>query len=446
MHNRSALHILPLPLRFDTFGGRRLSDHPSPVMPTSTPAPFAGVVLMLLFASCQSPDSGEDMSAGNEPSLQARADSLTHASLLVDGHIDLPYRLRDFYEPPADSTMGGDFDYPRAQAGGLDAPFMSIYIPTELQDTPDAAEERANSLIDLVENVATEHPDHFTLVTSPDEVRQVAETEALALPMGMENGAGLGGDLDNVKHFYDRGIRYITLTHGTHNRLGDSSYDDAEPRWNGLSPFGQKVVTEMNRLGIMVDVSHVTDPTALDAMDRSEAPVIASHSSCRHFTPGWERNVSNELIREIAGTGGVVMITFGSSFLQNKYREQDAPIRAEMQAHIDSMGWDDDSREAIVYEQETRANNPIGTVEDVADHIDHAVDLVGVEHVGLGSDFDGVFALPKGLQDASGYPNLVAELLRRDYTEDEIAQILGENLLRVWSEVEATAERLQDDA
>jgi len=399
-------------------------------------------VLMILFAGCQSPDSGP--ASTDDRSVQARADSLVQAHLLVDGHIDLPYRLRDFYENPADSTVGGDLDYPRARAGGLDAPFMSIYIPTELQDTPGAAEDRANSLIDLVEDLAAEHPDAFTLATSPEDVRQIAETEALAFPMGMENGAGLGGDLDNVEHFYERGIRYITLTHGTHNRIGDSSYDDAEPRWNGLSPFGEKVVAEMNRLGIMVDVSHVTDPTAMDAIEQSEAPVIASHSSCRHFTPGWERNVSDELIQRIADTGGVVMITFGSSFLKNEYRDQDDPIRETMQAHIDSMGWDDDSREAVAYEQETRKNNPLGTVEDVADHIDHAVDRVGVEHVGLGSDFDGVFALPKGLQDASGYPNLVAELLRRDYTEDEIAQILGENVLRVWSEVEATANRLQN--
>jgi len=402
------------------------------------------ILLVILVAGCQPTDSDRDTTA-RDMDIRTRADSLTQASLLVDGHIDLPYRLRDFYENPADSTVGGDFDYPRARAGGLDAPFMSIYIPTELQDTPEAAEERANALIDLVEKIATDHPGHFTLATSPDEVRQIANTDALALPMGLENGAGLGGDLDNVEHFYDRGIRYITLTHGTHNRIGDSSYDDAEPRWNGLSPFGEKVVAEMNRLGIMVDVSHVTDPTAVDAIEQSEAPVIASHSSCRHFTPGWERNVSDDLIQGIAKTGGVVMITFGSSFLRNEYRDQDAPIREKMNAHIDSMGWAEDSREAVVYEQKTRKENPIGTVEDVADHIDHVVDLVGVEHVGLGSDFDGVFALPEGLQDASGYPNLVAELLRRGYTEDEIARLLGENILRVWSEVEATAERLQEE-
>ena len=374
-------------------------------------------------------------------SIEARADRLAQASLLVDGHIDLPYRLHAFYENPADSTVGGDFDYPRARAGGLDAPFMSIYIPTRLQSTPAAATNRADALIDLVETIATDHPTEFALATSPDEVRQIAETEALALPLGMENGAGLGGELDNVQHFYERGIRYITLTHGTHNRLGDSSYDDAEPRWGGLSPFGQDVVAEMNRLGIMVDLSHVTDATALDAIEQSDAPVIASHSSCRHFTPGWERNVSDEIIEGIADTGGVVMITFGSSFLRTEYRDQDDPVREAMNAHIDSMGWAEDSREAVVYEQQTRREHPIGTVQDVADHIDHAVDLVGTEHVGLGSDFDGVFALPEGLQDASGYPALVTELLRRGYSDSEVEQILGANLLRVWTEVEATAER-----
>lgn len=395
---------------------------------------LAGVFL-LLPVGCQS----AELDPRPDTSLQAHADSLVHNSILVDGHVDLPYRLNDFYENPADSTVGGDFDYPRARAGGVNAPFMSIYIPTHLQATPDAAQRRADALINLVERIADEHPNEFTIATSPEEVRKIAGTDALALPMGMENGAGLAGDLENVQHFYDRGIRYITLTHGTHNKIGDSSYDDSAPRWNGLSPFGEKVVAEMNRLGIMVDVSHVTDSTAVDVLAQTRAPVIASHSSCRHFTPGWERNVSDELIEDIADAGGVVMITFGSSFLRTEYQEQDDPIRAKMNAHIDSMGWAEDSREAVTYEQQTRKKNPIGTVEDVADHIDHVVDLVGVEHVGLGSDFDGVFALPKGLQDPSGYPNLVAELLRRDYTNEEIQNILGENVLRVWEQVEDVA-------
>ncbi len=411
------------------------------------------ILAALLLLGCQSPDpdasssnNSNDDASETEMSVQTHADSLVQNALLVDGHIDLPYRLNDFSENPADTTVGGDFDYPKARAGGLDAPFMSIYIPTELQGTPGAAKKRADELITLVERIVEDHPEHFTLAPSPDAVREIANTDAVALPMGMENGAGIEDDLDNLQHFYDRGIRYITLTHGEHNPIGDSSYDDTEPRWNGLSPFGEKVVAEMNRLGIMVDVSHVTDPTATDVLDQTEAPVIASHSSCRHFTPGWERNVSDELIAGIAETGGVVMITFGSSFLRDEYRDRDDPIREKMNTHIDSMGWGENSRAAVTYEEKIRKENPIGTVADVADHIDHAVDLVGVDHVGLGSDFDGVFALPEGLQDASGYPALVAELLRRGYTDEEIEKILGENTLRVWDEVEATAQRLQHDS
>lgn len=403
--------------------------------------PLTLLLFSLLLVGCQSPPS-----ENGAQDVDTRAENLAQRSIIVDGHIDLPNRLRQFPENPADSTLGGDLDYPLAQAGGLNAPFMSIYIPTELQDEPGASKKRADALIDIVEGVARDHQDKFALATSPDDVRQIAQTNRVALPMGMENGSGLEDNLDNVRHFYERGIRYITLTHGEHNKIGDSSYDDSDPRWNGLSPFGEKVVTEMNRLGIMVDVSHVTDSTAFDAIAQSKAPVIASHSSCRHFTPGWERNASDEVIRGIADSGGVIMITFGSSFLRSDYQDRDDPIREEVEAHIDSMRWSEDSREAVAYEEQMRDQHPIGTVSDVADHIDHAVELVGVDHVGLGSDFDGVFALPEGLQDASGYPNLVAELLRREYSENEIQKILGGNILRVWEEVEQVASPLEEPA
>jgi membrane dipeptidase len=399
---------------------------------------FAGVLLgfalfgALLFGS---------MTAFAQPTdtLQARAERLAQEHLLVDGHIDVPYRLRTYMEDVADSTVGGDFDYPRAKAGGLDAPFMSIYVPVALQDDPGAAKQRADSQIDMIEAIATEHPDKFEIAPSPDAVRRIVEAGKIALPMGIENGAALEGDLANLQHFYDRGIRYITLTHAAHNRIGDSSYDDAPDRWEGLSAFGEEVIDRMNALGIMIDLSHITDPTANAVLDRTDAPVIASHSSCRHFTPGWERNLSDALIRRIAETGGVVMINFGSAFLRDEYQAQDDPIRSRMQTHINNKGWAEGSREAVVYEEKIRKSNPIGTVQDVADHIDHVVDLVGVEHVGLGSDYDGVFALPEGLLDVAGYPNLVAELLRRGYTEDEIAGILGANAMRVWTEVEQVA-------
>lgn len=397
------------------------------------------LILTLAFLGiigCQS--EAQEPSSDN---LQDRAQALAEKHIIVDGHIDVPYRMLDYYENIADSTEGGDFDYPRAKAGGLDAPFMSIYIPVRLQDDPGASKARADSLIDMVEGFAENHPDKFAIATSPEDVRQQFEQDLISLPMGMENGSGLEGELENVAYFFDRGIRYITLTHAEHNRIGDSSYDDDDPRWNGLSPFGEDVVREMNRLGMMVDISHVTDSTAFDVLDLTEAPVVATHSSARHFTPGWERNMSDELIEALAENGGVIMINFGSSFLRSEYQEQDDPIRDKVQAHIDSMGWDDDSREAVAYTNRMRKEHPIGSVEDVADHIDHVVNLVGVDHVGLGSDYDGVFALPEGLTDASGYPNLIAELLERGYSEDDIAKILGENVLRVWEEVERVAQR-----
>ncbi len=371
--------------------------------------------------------------------LEAAGQRLAHQHLLVDGHIDLPHRLHLYDEDPAGPTVGGDFDYPRAQEGGLDAAFMALYLPSDLQKTPGAAPQRADALLDRIERMAEQHPAKFQIATSSANVRSIVQTDAVALPVGMENGAGIGSDLDGLRHFYERGVRYVTLTHSAHNQIGDSSYADADPRWDGLSPFGKEVVDEMNRLGMMVDVSHVTDPTAWDVLEQTSAPVIASHSGCRYFTPGWKRNLSDALIEGIADTGGVVMMTFGSPFLRAPYRDQDDPIEAAVESYIETMGWGENSRDALLYEQKMRRLHPIGTVADVADHIDHAVDLVGVDHVGLGSDFDGVFALPQDLQDVSAYPNLIAELLRRGYSEADLRKILGENILRVWETVECNA-------
>lgn len=407
---------------------------------------FLLTLSLTTFMGCQPTDSSEDASAAatsSTPRSMDRAHELAQQHLIVDGHIDVPHRMLDFEEDIADSTIGGDFDYPRAQAGGLNAPFMSIYLPVGLQDESGASKARAEQLIDMVESFVDDAPNTFAIATSPDDIRAQFDDGLISLPMGMENGSGLEGEIDNVEYFFDRGIRYITLTHGRDNRIGDSSYDDSEDRWGGLSPFGEEVVREMNRLGMMVDISHVTDNTAFDALELSEAPVIASHSSCRHFTPGWERNMSDELIEALGENGGVIMITFGSSFLRSEYQDQDDPIRDKVQQHIEEQGWDEDAREAVAYTNRMRHENPIGSVEDVADHIDHAVELAGIDHVGLGSDFDGVFALPEGLTDASGYPNLIAELLNRGYSEDDIEKILGGNALRVWEEVEQVAQTLQ---
>lgn len=379
---------------------------------------------------------------GEEEDLEARAERLAQEHIIVDGHIDVPYRLRRFEEDVSERTELGDFDYPRAKAGGLNAPFMSIYIPVERQE--EGAKALADSLIDGVEGIAERAPDKFAIATSPEDVRQHFEEGLISLPMGMENGAGLEEDLANLQHFYDRGIRYITLAHAEPNQISDSSYDTTRVH-DGLSDFGEEVVREMNRLGMMVDVSHITDEAFYDVMEVTEAPVIASHSSARHFTPDWERNMSDEMIERLAENGGVIMINFGSSFLRGEYQDDAEPAQENVDQYVEEEGIEEDSPEAIRYRDRQRKAHPIGTVEDVADHIDHVVDLVGVDYVGLGSDYDGVFSLPVGLQDASGYPSLVTELLRRDYTEEEIEKILGENALRVWAEVEQVAQELASE-
>lgn len=372
--------------------------------------------------------------------LRARAERLAQEHLIVDGHIDLPYRLSSYMEDVTEAAPLGDFDYPRAKAGGLNAPFMSIYIPVERQDDYGGARALADSLIDMMEGIAEAAPDKFAIATSPEDVRRQFGDGLVSLPLGMENGAPIGEDLANLQHFYDRGIRYVTLAHAEPNQISDSSYDSTRTH-GGLSDFGRDVVREMNRLGMMVDVSHITDDAFDDVMAVTTAPVVATHSSARHFTPGWERNMSDALIRRLAENGGVLMINFGSSFLRGEYQDDADPAQANIAQYIEANNLEEDAPEARRYAQKQRLAHPIGTVGDVADHIDHVVELVGIDHVGLGSDYDGVFALPVGLQDASTYPVLIEELLRRGYTEDEIVKILGENLMRVWAEVEQAAGR-----
>lgn len=376
--------------------------------------------------------------AGPDPYTD-RARELADSLLIIDGHIDVPYRMTNFAEDISESTIGGDFDYPRAKAGGLNAPFMSVYIPSVRQDVPGSARSLADSLIDMVEGFARNAPDKFAVATSTADVLNHQQAGLISLPMGMENGAPIH-NLEDLEHFYARGIRYITLTHGRDNQLCDSSYDSTRT-WGGLSPLGEQVVDHMNRLGMMIDVSHLTDSTIMQVLRRSTAPVIASHSSARHFTPGWERNMSDELIQMLAAKDGVVMISFGSSFIRGGYQEQGQQLGDMIDEYVAANRIDPASEEGVSYREAQRKGNPIGTLEELVDHIDHVVQIAGIDHVGLGSDFDGVTALPEDLQDVSTYPALIAELLRRGYSEDDIAQILGGNALRVWEAVERAATR-----
>ena len=375
------------------------------------------------------------------PDMGTKAMELAKSSITIDGHIDVPYRLERVWEDIGQATEAGNFDYSRATAGGLNAPFMSIYTPASLE-AEGRSKEVADSLIDLVERIVAENPGKFSIATSVAEVREQFAAGIISLPLGMENGSPIDGDLANLRHFYDRGIRYMTLTHSLSNHISDSSYDDNK-NWGGLSPFGEEVVGEMNRLGIMVDISHVSDDAFYDVMELTAVPVIASHSSLRHFTPGFERNMSDDMVRLLGENGGVIMINYGSAFLTEIANAYNGPQREASAAYFEAAGIDEPSREqqqefAISYREEFPY--PFARLDDVLDHIDRVVDLVGIEHVGIGSDYDGVGdSLPIGLKDVSSYPNLIAGLLERGYSDGDIQRILGENLLRVWSEVEAYA-------
>jgi len=384
----------------------------------------------------------------DDAQLRAYADELAHKFIITDGHVDLPYRLkvknfkldREYMGIPV-STKEGDFDYERAKKGGLDAPFMSIYIPSSYQLQPDKGKGLADSLINMIDGIAAQIPDKFARANTPAEVDANFKAGKISLPLGMENGAPIGDDLKNVKYFYDRGIRYITLTHGKDNQICDSSYDTTRT-WNGLSPFGREVVAEMNKTGIMVDISHVSDSTFYQVMKLSKAPCIASHSSCRIYTPGFIRNMSDDMIKKLGEHNGVIQINFGSTFLDSTVRAENDINRKKLTALLEEkkMKMSDSLAKPVI--EEFRKTNPslFADVEIVANHIDHVVKVAGINHVGIGSDFDGVGdSLPTGLKDVSQYPNLIYVLLKRGYTEGDIEKICYKNVWRVWNEVERVA-------
>ena len=387
--------------------------------------------LLLLFATLGS----EEQVAQTQ-----KARDLAQRFIIVDGHIDIPISLSSTYRDVSVSVPDLDFDYPRAVAGGLDAPFMSIFTPASYEEKG-GGKRFADDAIDIVERMARENPDKFMVATSVADVREAKASGKIALLLGMENGTPLEGDLKNLEHFHQRGIRYITLAHSKDNHICDSSYDDRHTS-KGLTDFGREVVKKMNELGIIIDVSHISDDTFFQVMEISAAPVFASHSSVRAFTPGFERNMSDEMIKLMASKDGVIMITFGTTFISGKAQEEGDRQRADMRAYVQEheLKWNDP--QAVEFRKTYRAEHPFpfADVTLVADHIDHVVKLVGIDHVGLGSDFCGVGdTLPTGLKDVSGYPNLIRVLLERGYSEAEIEKVCSGNALRVLDAVERHA-------
>jgi len=394
------------------------------VMPVSLTFVFPFVVNL-----CGSPAR-----ADSDAEFRKQAGRLAREILLLDTHMDTAYELHKKMQDISGRIEGGHFDYVRARQGGLDAVFMAVYVPPAYEEKG-GAKAFAEETIDLVESFGRKWPDKFVPARSGDEIRAAFGSGRLAILLGIENGSALEGDLANLAYFHGRGVRYITLTHSKNNHICDSSFDEG-PKWHGLSPFGRRVVTEMNRLGMIIDVSHVSDDAFYQIVSLSKTPVVATHSSCRHFTPGWHRNMSDDMIRQLAEKGGVIQINFGSMFVDPEVNRQFRKIRTEVGEHIRANRLEGVQRDRYVRQRWTQAQFGKAHVRDVAAHIDHVVKLVGIEHVGLGSDFDGVTELPEGLEDASGYPNLLYELLKMGYDEGDIRKICGENFLRVWAEIE----------
>ena len=410
--------------------------------------PFRTILLALaamMLAACGGA-SDSTPPAADVPSAAShaeRARDIAMTSIIVDTHIDVPYRIVDEWEDVTQATEGGDYDYPRAVAGGLNVPFMSIYTPASLE-AEGKSKARAEELIGVVERIVETAPDKYAIAVSVADVEDQFEQGLISLPMGMENGSPIEGDLANLEYFYDRGIRYITLAHSLSNHISDSSYDDNKAH-GGLSDFGTDVIREMNRLGIMVDISHVSDDAFWEVLEITGVPVIASHSSARHFTPGWERNMSDDMIKALAENGGVIQINYGSAFISQEARDYGSRRGDAFEAFLGetgkAMGAEARAEFYELWETE-QGSYPYATLEQTLDHFDHVVELTGsVDHVGIGSDYDGVGdSLPIGLKDVSSYPNLIEGMLDRGYSEEDIRKILGGNVLRVWREVEAAAE------
>ncbi|MDT4897720.1 MAG: rane dipeptidase [Acidobacteriota bacterium] len=361
-------------------------------------------------------------------------------AIVVDTHNDITtMMIDDGYDLGTSSIGKYHTDLPRMKEGGLTAEFFSVYVDKKFAKEGGSA-RRALDQIDLVYRAAERYPDKIMMATTVADIRRAKKEGKIAALMGIEGGHAIENSLMALRDFYRLGVRYMTLTHNNTNDWADSSRDEA--KHNGLTDFGKEVVREMNRMGMLVDVSHVSDKTMSDVLDISTAPIIASHSSARALS-NHPRNIPDDLLRRIAKNGGVVMVNFYPAFIDQKHLDADRARDERLKPQLDALGerFKDDPKRLAEERQKLFDANPLPAtpLSVLIDHIDHIAKVAGVDHVGIGSDFDGVPSLPEGMKDISQLPNITYELLRRGYNEKDIRKILGENLLRVFGEAERVA-------
>jgi membrane dipeptidase len=385
-----------------------------------------------------------------DPKVQARIDRVLKGTPLIDGHNDLPEQLRENYKMSVEGLASGGAernpplmtDMARLHQGRLGGQFWSVYIPSEV--TGDAAIRATLEQIDIVKRLVQAYPDDLALALTADDVVRIHKAGKVASLIGVEGGHQIGGSLAALRSFYDLGARYMTLTHFKNNEFADSATDD--PKWHGLRDFGRTVVHEMNRLGMLVDLSHVSPETMADALDVTKAPVIFSHSDARALADH-PRDVPDDILKRLPANGGVVMVNFYAGHLSEPYRQWDAQHSAES-ARLDSLYvGQPDVRKAKLAEWEKAHPAPKIDVGLVADHIDHIVKVAGHDHVGIGGDLDGIpyDGAPPGMNSVSGYPLLFAELIRRGWSDAEMAKLAGGNVLRALRQAEAVAASMKNE-
>lgn len=381
--------------------------------------------------------SGFILQAGEkiDPILWKKALKLHDEAIVIDTHSDTPMALLAEEMDMGKKNNKGEVDFIRMKEGGLDAMFWAAFVSNSNDDKQPS--RVALDLIDEIYQQVDRNPNLARIALSPTDIYEIHKEGKRAILIGMENGSPVENSLRFLRDFYRLGVRYITLTHNSNNAICDSSTTD-KPKWNGLSPFGIEMVKEMNRIGMIVDISHVSDKTFWDVIKLSRAPVMASHSCVRAICDV-PRNMTDEMIRALAQKGGVIQVNFYSSFLDPQYNKKFEETRKALEPEINKLRETYKNDRSAVWREMSKLFKEKGPsappIETLIDHIDHIVKLVGVDYVGLGSDFDGAGSFPIGLEDVSGYPLITYHLLKRGYKEADIKKILGGNFLRVFNSV-----------